>query len=282
MAKRKQSEEEPDSDDDGNQINLVNVDFDFFDPNPDVDFLALKRLLLQLFQADAEHLFPHDLADLVLSQPHVGSTVKTDGKESDPYAILTVLNMHAHQNHASMRALIAYALAKVSANPSFHSALQSLIGPGALSSPNHLGFVLSERLINMPMQVVPHMYRMLADELRTAAEQGQPFTFTHFLFFSRTYRLSAEEQAALNAQSSPSQSKKRRASAQTSLPDTSRNGAYSFHHEDALIAQLASHTLDVPYSHSQPREEDAFGLDLGLRMMLVPVQKFPDIVSSLA
>ena len=38
----------------------------------------------------------HELTELVLSQPTVGTTIKTDGIESDPYALLTVLNMHLH------------------------------------------------------------------------------------------------------------------------------------------------------------------------------------------
>jgi protein BCP1 len=76
---------------------LINVDFDFFDPNPKVDYDSLKRLLVQLFQADAEFFKLHELADLILSQPLLGSTVKTDGIESDPYAYLSVLNMHIHQ-----------------------------------------------------------------------------------------------------------------------------------------------------------------------------------------
>jgi len=38
----------------------------------------------------------HELTELILSQPTVGTTIKTDGIESDPYALLTVLNMHLH------------------------------------------------------------------------------------------------------------------------------------------------------------------------------------------
>ncbi len=76
---------------------MVNVDFDFFAPNPEVDYIAFKRLLMQLFQSDSELLAVHDLADLILSQPAIGSTVKTDGEDGDPYAFLSVLNMHAHQ-----------------------------------------------------------------------------------------------------------------------------------------------------------------------------------------
>jgi protein BCP1 len=75
----------------------VDVQFDFFDPNPKVDYQALKRLLMQLFQSDAERLHLNDLTDLILSQPTVGTTIKTDGIDSDPFAVLTVLNMHVHQ-----------------------------------------------------------------------------------------------------------------------------------------------------------------------------------------
>lgn len=78
-------------------MDRIQVDFEFFDPNPDVDFIALKRLIAQLFQADANILYTHELAELILSQPLVGTTVKTDGRESDPYACLTVLNMHVHK-----------------------------------------------------------------------------------------------------------------------------------------------------------------------------------------
>ncbi len=73
------------------------MDFEFFDPHPSVDYLAMKRLFIQLFQGDSESLNINGVVDLVLGQPLVGTTIKCDGKESDPYAFLTVLNMHVHQ-----------------------------------------------------------------------------------------------------------------------------------------------------------------------------------------
>ncbi|KAI0034965.1 p21-C-terminal region-binding protein-domain-containing protein [Vararia minispora EC-137] len=278
MSKRKHIQADDDSDD--SSENLIDVDFDFFDPNPDVDFQAVKRLIGQLFSADAELLHPHDLAELILSQPQVGSTVKTDGKESDPYAVLTVLNLHVHQNNPAIKSLVEYALLKSQPDAAFHSALHSLIGPAALGSSNHVGYVFSERLINMPVQVMPHMYRMLVDELRAAVEQNQPFKYGHLLLISRTYRLSSEEEAALNAQPFPSQSKKRRA--QTQVQPTSASGIYSFHHEDMVIQKFASHVLDFSFSNSQPREQDAFGLDLSARMMLVSADKLPELVVAMS
>lgn len=78
------------------QQQLVDVDFEFFDPRP-IDFHALKRLLIQLFSADSEMFSLSELTELILSQPLLGSTVKVDGPESDPFALLTVLNMNDHK-----------------------------------------------------------------------------------------------------------------------------------------------------------------------------------------
>lgn len=95
MPKRKSSIAE-DDDDSGSDVDVVNVDFEFFDPRP-IDYLAIKRLLNQLFGPDAESLGTSDLTDLILSQPLLGTTVKIDGIDSDPYAFLTVLNLNVHK-----------------------------------------------------------------------------------------------------------------------------------------------------------------------------------------
>ncbi|GAB1525850.1 Mss4p nuclear export [Rhizoctonia solani] len=75
---------------------LVDVDFEFFGPT-EIDYLALKRLLNQLFSTDSATFQVEHLTELILAQPGIGSTVKTDGIDSDPYAILTVLNMNVHK-----------------------------------------------------------------------------------------------------------------------------------------------------------------------------------------
>lgn len=78
-------------------MDIVNVDFEWFDPQPDVDFHGLKVLLRQLFDSDAQLFDLSTLTDLILSQPLLGSTVKVDGNETDPYAFLTVLNLQQHK-----------------------------------------------------------------------------------------------------------------------------------------------------------------------------------------
>ncbi len=46
-----------------------------------------------------------------------------------------------------------------------------MIGPEGLASTRHVGLLLGERLINMPVQVIPPMYRMLLDEIQWANEE---------------------------------------------------------------------------------------------------------------
>jgi protein BCP1 len=78
-------------------MDMLDVEFEWFDPQPNVDFHGLKTLLRQLLDIDAQLFDLSALADLILSQPLLGSTVKVDGNESDPYAFLTVLNLHTHR-----------------------------------------------------------------------------------------------------------------------------------------------------------------------------------------
>jgi len=216
----------------------------------------------------------NDLTDLILGQPLVGTTIKCDGKESDPYAFLTVLNMHVHQARPSIRALIEYVLLKSGSNPGLHSTLQNLFGNEGLKSQNHVGFIYSERLINMPVQVIPPMYRMLGDEIQWALDDNEPYRFSHLLFISRTYRLSAEQAQELQPQS---RRKKQKAAQPAAV-----GGVFSFHPEDEYIQKFASYTLDYSFTTTQPREKDSFGLDLGGRLMLVPADKLPLIVTSLS
>lgn len=76
---------------------MLNVDFEWFDPQPDVDFHGIKTLLQQLFDVDGQLFDLSALTDLILSQPTLGSTVKVDGNETDAYAFLSVLNLQEHK-----------------------------------------------------------------------------------------------------------------------------------------------------------------------------------------
>lgn len=217
---------------------IVNVDFEFFDPNAN-DYHATKNLLIQLFQSDAQTIGVETLAELLIGQTLVGTTVKTDGKDSDPYAFLSILNLHIHkvrlppceqlracdgraQENASIKALRDYILAKA---PSVAPLLQQ--------TDKHVGFVFSERLINMPVQVMPPMYRMLVDEMQWAIDDGEPYVFSHYIFISRTYTPSAEQEMDWAGEAPPTSKRQKQA------PRHEEEGrTHSFHFEDEVIAKV--------------------------------------------
>lgn len=133
-----------------------------------------------------------------------------------------------------MTAIAEYILSKSAADPTLHDTLQALLGH---DSPSHLGFIFSERLVNMPVEVIPHMYRMLADEIQWACDDGEPYHFGHLLVLSRTYTLPDEEAEA----TSPQQQKRRKGSSTQSAA----GGVFPFHHEDTYIQEVC-HALPTP------------------------------------
>ena len=113
----------------------------------------------------------------------------------------------------------------------------------------------------MPVQVVPPMYKLLSDEIRWAIEevgvflefimfiscshatQNEPYQFSHYLCISRTYRISEDDENAMEGVESTAPPAKRQKSA-PNKPHGLRT--YSYHLEDELwekvriIAPLSS------------------------------------------
>lgn len=85
---------------------MLDVEFEWFDPQPAYDFHGIKTLLQQLFDVDAQLFDLSALTDLILSQPLLGSTVKVDGNETDAYAFLSVLNLQEHKVRLTVLGLI--------------------------------------------------------------------------------------------------------------------------------------------------------------------------------
>ncbi|KAF6828878.1 protein bcp1 [Colletotrichum musicola] len=192
MGKKRERDEAKPADDvpdrmdedssDDEDFDVVNVDFEWFNFDPEIDFHGTKTLLRQLLDVDASLFNISGLADLILSQPTIGSTVKVDGKENDAYALMTALNIPEHSQKPEMADLAKYIIQKAQTN----DALAPI--PNLLDSGAQVGLVLGERLINMPSEIAPPMYRMLIDEIEAAVEDKEPYEFTHYLILSKTYQ----------------------------------------------------------------------------------------------
>ncbi|OLL27098.1 Protein bcp1 [Neolecta irregularis DAH-3] len=225
MGKRRQevgqsqnSSEE--SGDDGKEMNVdevetVNIDFEFFDPE-EIDYHGIKNLLKQLLGAYSDPIDISALTDLIVKDS-LGSTVKVDGKESDPYAFLT--------NNPGIQKLSQYLLEKSKAETNIYGKLSQLM---TADSKFQLGLIFTERLINMPHEVAPPMYRMLVEDINNIDEQ---YKFDYYLIISKAY---VEVDIA-----KPGKKKKK-------TKTQSENATGFFHMEDALFQKNSIASLFYP------------------------------------
>ncbi|KAH7395371.1 p21-C-terminal region-binding protein-domain-containing protein [Phaeosphaeria sp. MPI-PUGE-AT-0046c] len=284
MAKRKSKadpEDLPDASDKGAQHNdddsgsdedmdMVNVDFEWFDPQPAVDFHGLKTLLRQLLDVDAQLFDLSELTDLILSQPTLGSTVKVDGNETDPYAFLTVLNLHTHKDKKVIRDLTTYLTRHT---PSSIPSLPSLLDPSSGSA--QIGLILTERFINMPHEIVPPMYTMLREEIDWALQEAEPYNFTHYLVLSKCY---SEIASTLPTDEAPRGKKAKKSGGEG-------DELFYFHPEDEVLHKYAqgwgSFEYETPVDEGASDAKRAFQ-ELGVRpkghLVLIEAGKFESAV----
>lgn len=259
---------------------MVNVDFEWFDPNAEVDFHGLKTLLRQLLDIDNQLFDLSELADLILSQPLLGSTVKVDGQETDPYAFLTVLNLETHKVGFPSSFLCGALLTLPAQDKKVIRDLHAYLSKKAPSllpaAPAQIGLILSERFINVPHEIVPPMYTMLQEEIQWAVEEKEPYAFTHYLVLSKAY---SEVASSLPAVGQPPSKKKKAPKA--------NDETFYFHPEDEVLHQHAvghvSFEYDTPVDEGASDSKRAFQ-EMGVKpqghVTLIEAAKFADAVEA--
>ncbi|KAK5078302.1 Mss4p nuclear export [Lithohypha guttulata] len=281
MSKRKEPEQPQNGrgQDDGEgsddeDFDMLDVEFEWFDPLPEIDFHGIKTLLQQLFDVDAHMLDLSAVTNLILEQPLLGSTVKVDGKETDAYAFLSVINLHEHLEKPFIQTLVQYLRGKANSNPALAS-LAELLSQSPIPA---IGLVLTERLINVPAETVPPMYTMLMEEIQWALEEKEPYQFSHYLILSKTY---TEVASALDEEDDRPKKKKKTASRELET--------MYFHPEDEVLQR---HALCYGgYNYSTPQDEGASDSrrafqELGIKpqsyAILIEASKFEGAIKEVA
>lgn len=244
---------------------MVDVDFEWFNYDPEVDFHGVKSLLRQLFDVDASLFNMSVLADLVLSQPTIGSTVKVDGKNTDAYAMLTALNTAVHKDADTMKDVLQYLVQKAGTN--------AALAPVAelINANQHIGLVFSERFINMPSEIAPPLYSMLIDEIEAAVEDKEPYEFSHYLILTRTY---TEVESTLDVEDR----KKKKAKEEAST--------FYFHPEDEVLHKHAAAFGGFPYTKEGDAVADSkrafqeMGIKAQGHMILIEAPKFREAIKA--
>ncbi|KAF3912242.1 hypothetical protein AA313_de0201022 [Arthrobotrys entomopaga] len=251
--KKKRASKGSDSDDesDSDPTN-INVDFEFFDPQ-EHDFHGIKQLLRQLFDADAHLLDLSALADLILEQKLVGSTVKVDGMEGDPYSFLTVINWDMHKENPAIKSLSTYLLDRAQNTP-----LQPLLTPLLSPTPTqNTAIVLSERLLNMPADISPPSYKMLLEEIQLAVEDNEPYNFTHYLLLSKVYtEIESKLPISDDTDDTPRPTKRNKLSSKKKKKKKPSNQTFNFHPEDdfflSQVEKDEAAAVVYSYKHEPP------------------------------
>lgn len=103
-----------------------------------------------------------------------------------------------------------------------------------------IGLILTERVINMPSEVVPPMYNMLLEEMAWAVQDKEPYNFSHYLIVSKNYE---EIESKLDLEESRPQKKKKKAGENAQQ--------FFFHPEDEVLQRHAMCTAPIEYTHQQ-------------------------------
>ncbi|KAJ9602741.1 Mss4p nuclear export [Cladophialophora chaetospira] len=283
MSKRKQDTGDkivkgdvPGDDDSGEDedFDVLDVDFEWFDPQPEFDFHGIKTLLQQLFDVDAQLFDLSGLTDLILAQPTLGSTVKVDGNETDAYAFLSVVNLQEHKDKPFVNKIVQYITSKAKSKSEL-APLAELLSQTTIPP---IGLIFTERLINVPAEVVPPMYTMLVEEIDWAVQDGEPYNFSHYLILSKTY---TEVASKLDAEDDRPKKK-------TKGTGGSFQTMY-FHPEDEVLHRHALCHGGFDYSTEQDdghsdskRAFQELGIKPQGHAMLIASDKFKDAVQQVA
>lgn len=183
----RRGKQESDSSDDEASQEVIQADFAFFDPKPD-DFHGVK-ILLQTY-LDDKHWDLSGFVDLILAQSTVGTVVKIEDDEDDAlFALLTVLNLGRYKDQKCIVELKGYLL-KVCEGSTLLGELKCLLEDKA----EHVGLVVSQRVMNLPPQLLPHLYNALFDEILWATEDEptedlrKSFQFRYYLLVTKIYK----------------------------------------------------------------------------------------------
>ena len=148
----------------------------------------------------------------------------------------------------------------------------------AASSEARLGLILTERLINIPSEVVPPMYNMLLEEISWAIGEREPYNFTHYLIMSKTYQ---EVQSSLDEEDGSSRKTKKQKKSGRKDSET-----FYFHPEDQILKKHASlsGSFDYTVETGGPDSKRTFQ-DLGIKpaglMILIEARNFEIAVQGL-
>ncbi|XP_047332246.1 protein BCCIP homolog [Impatiens glandulifera] len=164
---------------------VIQADFVFFDPKPD-DFHGVK-ILLQPY-LDVKQWDLSGFVDLIIAQTTVGTVIKIENDEDNAlYSVITALNLGRYKGNRCFTEIREFLL-KVCQDKDSRQSLLLLLEQEA-----NVGLLVSQRVVNLQPQLLPHMYDSLFDEISWATEDEpteelrKAFCFRYYLIITKIY-----------------------------------------------------------------------------------------------
>ncbi|XP_026323075.1 protein BCCIP homolog [Hyposmocoma kahamanoa] len=201
------SDHDSDVDSDGNYVGDKELQADFEGRNPeDCDFHGIKQLLRQLFLKSDVDL--GGLAQIIISQNYVGSVVKQclddvmeDDDEDDGsdgvFGITTVINITKRKDENCIKQIrnLLTTLADENADEKTKALVKKILTNDSES----VGFVINERILNIPAAISVPLFSSLQSEVEKAVKKNMPYTFQYLVWISKTYNTGDESSEVLFA-----------------------------------------------------------------------------------
>jgi protein BCP1 len=147
------------------------------------------------------------------------------------------------------------------------------------SNSKEVGLILTERLLNVPPEIIPPMFSMLLEEVDWANQDNEPYTFSHYLILSKTYK---EVESKLDEEESRSSKKQKK-------DKSASENTFYFHPEDEVFHRYAMahgnfNYVSVPDS-GRADSKRAFH-DMGIvpqgHMILIERSRFEEAVKAVS
>ncbi|KAI3491860.1 hypothetical protein L1887_43723 [Cichorium endivia] len=191
-------------DDDSDFEGVVQADFAFFDPKPD-DFHGVK-VLMQSYLDNKEWELT-SFVDLILQQTTVGTVIKIEEDEDNAvYGFVSALNLQRYKDCKCMMEVKEFLLSMCQ-DKKIKENLKSFLKEQEAD----VGLLISQRVVNLPPQLLPPLYDGLFDEISWATEDEptkelrKSFCFKYYLLVSKIYKLKNGDQKKKGSSSSSSE-----------------------------------------------------------------------------
>ncbi|QDZ25364.1 hypothetical protein A3770_17p78820 [Chloropicon primus] len=187
-------EEEEEKGEEDEEEGEVQTSFEFFDPT-EGDFLGMKGLLNGYL--DGEVYDCSGLVDHVIKQKTVGSVVRLE-EQLDPIAVVSVINLQKHQDTQFLGDIVTFLRKKAPTDKEKEMLAKDVF---ERKGKEKIGLVVSERVVNCPMELSSPLNQAIFDEIEWATEdeptqeRRDEFKMDNFLLLSRVY-FSEEDKVA--------------------------------------------------------------------------------------